>query len=99
MWDTNREISKDGRVTQRFDVSPTQQDRPSRTGGIRSPRPLAGAPGRLSIVASKLFANDLRTKLRLCDSIRPLLLASVPGQPAIGSRPPVVPIGVNFTLP
>ena len=99
MWDTNREISKDGRVTQRFDDSPSQQDRPSRTGGTRCRMPLAGAPGRLSIVAGKLFANDLRTQLRLCDSIHPLFLASVPGQPAIESRPPVVPFGVNFTLP
>jgi len=35
------------------------------------------------MAASKLFANDF--------------LASVRGQPAIGSRTPVVPIGVNFT--
>jgi hypothetical protein len=77
---------------------------PSRTGPAGPAEPGVAClwqapPGRLSIVASKLFANDLRTQLRLCDSIRPLLLASVPGQPAIGSRPPVVPIGVNFTLP
>ncbi|MEY4807134.1 MAG: hypothetical protein RLZZ206_1523 [Cyanobacteriota bacterium] len=35
------------------------------------------------MLASKLFANDL--------------LASVRVQPAIGSRTPVVPIGVNLT--
>jgi hypothetical protein len=51
---------------------------PSRTGPAGPAEPGVAClwqapPGRLSIVASKLFANDLRTQLRLRLALRPSL--------------------------